>query len=291
MTTTNTNAYDDLIRLVRVARGLEAGGFNNAAKLAWGLLYSEEVKASSAGGVPRGAELDAELGMLVASFTAAGADPAVIAALDEARAAVREDRTIPHPRIPDVYVSRTTGAVFLGDPPDVTASNDHRLGLRKFPAIWYFDPLSPHEVLDALAAAPDIVEAQLNGLSIEQMNRSPAPGEWSIRELLGHLHMAQEVLAVRVEKLLAEDNPQLQGLAVWAMEQKPLSPGDLLERYRASREHVVTRLKAIPFADWWRAGWHEEFARVTILDQATYFARHEMSHLPQFADIRKAVGI
>jgi hypothetical protein len=282
---------DHFIRLARAARGLEAGGFNNGAKLLWGLLFAEEVRASNEQGIPRDAELDAELSAIAESLKADGFNPAVLVALENARAAVREERTIPHPDIPDVYVSRTSGEVFLGEPPEDTASGDQRLGLRKFPAIWYFDPLSPHEVLAALIAAPDLIESQLNGLSAEQMNQSPVSGEWSIRELLGHLLMAQELLAVRVEKLLAEDNPSLQGLAVWAMEQKPLSSGEIIERYRASREHVVTRLQAIPFADWWRAGWHEEFARVTVLDQATYFARHEMSHMPQFAAIRKTVGV
>jgi hypothetical protein len=285
-----SDGSDKLIRLARAARGLEAGGFNNGAKLLWGLLFAEEVRASNEQGVPRGAELDAELGAIAESLKADGVNPAVLTALENARAAVREERTIPHPDIPDVYVSRTSGEVFLSDPPAFTASNDHLLGLRKFPAIWYFDSLPPHEVLAALTAAPDLIESQLNGLSADQMNQSPVPGEWSVRELLGHLLMAQELLAVRVEKLLAEENPSLQGLAVWAMEQKPLSPSEILERYRASREHVVTRLKAIPFADWWRAGWHEEFARVTILDQATYFARHEMSHIPQFAQLHQFVG-
>jgi hypothetical protein len=48
--------YALLIRLVRVARGLEAGGFYNAAKLCWALAYSEEVCASKRMGVPTGGE-------------------------------------------------------------------------------------------------------------------------------------------------------------------------------------------------------------------------------------------
>jgi hypothetical protein len=287
---TSSDAYDGLIRLVRAAKGLEARGYNNASKLVWGLLFSEEVKAANQQGIPRGAELEAELGAIIESMKATESKPEIIAALENGRTAVKENRTIEYSEIPDVFVSRTSGELFIGDPPELTASNDHRLGLRQFPAIWYLDPLSPGVVLDALTTAPDLIESQIAGLSVEQMNQAPEPGEWSIREVLGHLLMAQELLAFSAEKLLSEDNPQLAGVAVWAQEQKPLSPGEILERYRASREHVVTRLKAIPFADWWRAGWHGEWGRVTLLDQATYFARHEMSHMPQFAQIRKAVG-
>jgi hypothetical protein len=284
------NAHKDLIRLVRAAGGLEAGGFNNAAKLIWAILFSEEVQAANEVGTPRGAELVAELGAMIESMKAAGAKAEVIAALENGRLAAHEDRTIEYSEIPDVFVSRTSGEIFIGDPPELSASHDHRLGLRQFPAIWYLDPLTPSVVLDALTTAPALIEAQLTGLSADQMNQSPAPGEWSMRELLGHLLMAQELLAFRAEKLLSEDNPQLAGVAVWAQEQKPLSPGEMLERYRVSREVTVTRLKAIPFADWWRSGWHGEWGRVTLLDQATYFARHEMSHMPQFAQIRAAVG-
>ncbi len=40
----------------------------------------------------------------------------------------------------------------------------------------------------------------------------------------------------------------------------------------------------------WRTGHHDEFGEVTVLQQASYFAKHERSHLPQIAESRRAIG-
>ena len=58
----NVKSYEHLIRLVRVARGLEAGGYYNAAKLFWAMVFSEELRASNEQGVPLEAgDLDREM--------------------------------------------------------------------------------------------------------------------------------------------------------------------------------------------------------------------------------------
>ncbi len=41
------------------------------------------------------------------------------------------------------------------------------------------------------------------------------------------------------------------------------------------------KLEAIPFADWWRTGRHEEFGVVSSKQQVSYFASHELTHLSQ----------
>lgn len=282
---------DHLIKLICAARGAEAGGYNGVAKLLWALAYSEEVKASNQVGIPRGVELDGELSAIIEALKARSGDTSVIAALEKGLQSVREDRTVNYADVPGVYVSRTTGEVILGEPPEFTPNHDHRLGLREFKAIWYFEPMSPAECLNALEHNPDVVAEQISGLTAEQLLVAPAPGEWNMRELLWHLLQAQELVAARVEKMLTENHPSLEGMAVWAMKDgQAISPGDILERYRASREVMVAHLKAIAPADWYRAGWHSEFGEQTVLSQATYFARHEMSHMPQFAQIRRAVS-
>lgn len=48
-----------------------------------------------------------------------------------------------------------------------------------------------------------------------------------------------------------------------------------------SRQEIIVRLDSIPFAVWWRTGRHEEFGVVSIKQQVSYFASHELTHLPQ----------
>lgn len=281
---------DNIIRLIRAARGLEAGGYYGVGKVLRALAYSEEVKASNAAGIPRGAELDAEVSALTNDLRAVGSDSAVLAALEKGLRAVREDRTVPYADIPAVHVSRTNGDIFVGEPPEFTGNHDHRLGLREFKPIWYSEPLSPGEALAALENNPPLIDAQIKGLTEQQLLVAPAAGEWNMHQLLWHLMMAQELLTERIDLMLTQSNPPLEGKAIWAQkDQQDMSTGEVLEHYHDLRDDLVERLKGTPTDDWWRTGWHDEFGQQTVLSQATYFARHEMSHMPQFGQIRRAV--
>lgn len=281
-------AYDQLIRLISVARGLEAGGYYGAAKLIWALAYSEEVKASNELGIPRGAALTHDLSTIIEDLKADD-DLAPAAALAKALEVVRKDTAVPFDAVPEVHVSRTTGDVFIGTPPETTTANDHPLGLREFRPVWFFEPLTPAEVLKALETNPDLFAKQIEGMTAEQLLIAPAPGEWNMRELLMHIYNAQKLCAGRIERLLTEEQPDLAAASTWAEKDKDeLSPAEIIAAYRDSRSQMLQRLTAIPFTDWWRPGWHTEFGPQTVLGQATYFARHELSHMPQFAQIRKA---
>lgn len=280
----------DPIRLVQLARAVEAGGYYNLSKLLWALAYSQEVRAG--GALPKGAELEAELGRLAADLRGAGAPAEVLRALERGRAGVSEDRTIPATDIPAVEVCRACGQLFLGQElASCPRCGAHRLTFREFLPVYYLEPLTPEAVLEALASGPAEVGAAIGGLSESQMSRDPADGEWAVRNVLWHLLMAQEVLAARVEKMLQEDDPSLEAVAVWTLQgAESLSAGEIFERYRGSREALVRRLGRIDPAGWWRSARHPEFIRFNLLQQTGYHAKHERSHLPQIAEIRRALG-
>ena len=282
--------YGQLVQLIQAARGLEAGGYYGLAKVLWALVYSAEINASNAAGIPRSAALDSTITEIINNLKADGTDAAIINALEKGFQAVREDRTVPYNDIPNVYVSRTRGEVFIGEPPELTSNNDHALALREFKGIWYFDPLSPAEVLEALESDPATIQKQMAELSPDQLLIAPAHSEWNMHQLLWHLMSAQDLLSERVNLMLTQDNPNLASKAVWAQKDEAnMSTGEVLEHYLDSRHKLIDRLKALPAADWWRTSWHDEFGKQTVLSQATYFARHEMSHMPQFAQIVQTV--
>ena len=52
-------------------------------------------------------------------------------------------------------------------------------------------------------------------------------------------------------------------------------------RLESEWQYNIPELETIPLADWWRTGRHEEFGVVSIKQQASYFASHEWTHLPQ----------
>ncbi len=289
---TPSTDYDLLLRTVRLTRELEKGGFYNAAKLFWAAAFSHEIRATNAMPLADGPDsLLNEMDAVIAALGAAGSDSAVIAAMRSSMHGVLENRTISWDEVPAVAVCRACGAIRLGDRGACPACGADALTLRQVTPIWFFDPLSPAEVLAALGSGPAALNAFVDGLSEAQLNHPPEPGEWSIRETLWHLLVAEQLFAGRVHKLLTEENPLLSGMASWTVTgEGELSAQDILGRLLALRQDTLSRLQEMAAGDWWRTGFHEEWGQVTLLQQATYSARHERSHFAQIAGARQAAG-
>ena len=285
---------DHLVRLVRLARGLEMGGFYNAAKLLWAAAYSQEVRSSNALSIPTlPTDLSAEMTGMVAELKAMGIHSDVIAAFERGQKGVEKNATIPATDVPETNVCRSCGEIVLGPVPDTCPNcGAWELTFRTFPAVYYLEPLPPDQALEKLAAVPDTVMGLIRRLSEDQMARQPKPGEWSIHEVLVHIMLAQELLAGRVKKMLAEDNPSLSAMSASELQDvDAISAREVLDVFRTSREKTVADLRAAAPLGWWRTGEHEEFAMVTVLQQASYFARHDHNHLTQIRQILKAIGV
>ncbi len=288
----DAGSYERLIRLVRVALALEAHGYYNAAKLLRAIVYSEEIRASNRQGLPVPiAELDRQMQMAIGELQSAGIAPQIIEALQHGRQGALEDRTISLTEIPQVHVCRTCGEIFLGRVPDRCPTCGARaITFKEFLPYYFLEPLPQRQALLALKSTPDELEQLVRGLTEEQMSRSPAPGEWSIRDVLWHLLVAQNIFAGRVDKILWEHNPSLKGVAAWAIgSEGSLSVREILQRLRTSRQETLDKLRGLTLQGWLRPARHEEFGQVTLLQQASYFAKHDRYHMPQIEAIRRVV--
>ena len=281
---------DRIGRLAAVGRGLEREGAYNAAKLVRAALERELFRYADdeapVGAAAAGAAL-AEL-----ALPPLGDEPA--AWLDRIPAVadvVRTGGTVTLRDVPPIRLCRVCGELFIGDdvPPACPSCEAPGLSFREVLPVWYLEPAEPGTILAALAAGPGHVAAALEGRADAALDRAPAPGEWSARETLQHLVFTEALLAGRVGRLLAEDDPDLAAWSVgWGT-----APSDegievtgdpasaIVARYRALRHVTVERLRALDEAGWARSGRHPEWGRVTVLGQAAYFARHEASHLAQ----------
>lgn len=192
---------------------------------------------------------------------------------------------IPHP-----YVCRTCGHLTLGGVPKKCPTCGAWGGtFQWFPPVYWLQALDPTEALERLQKSPLEVAALIEGLSEEVMNRPAEDGGWAIRNIVSHLRDAQGVLAFRIDLFLKEENPLLESKAVfaWARDEneRPPSTHEIFDAYCASRQEMIAKLEAIPLADWWRTGRHEEFGVVSIKQQVSYFASHELTHLPQIEQL------
>jgi uncharacterized damage-inducible protein DinB len=288
-----SDKYDKIVRIVKLARGLEMGGFYNAAKLMWASAYSQELRDSNVAGVPTlPTDLSAELVNVIADFKSDGANPQLIDALERGMRAVKDNATIPASDIPEVHVCRTCGEIVLGTAPEACPNcGAWELTFRTFPAVYYLEPLPPDQALASLESSPELVLSLVRRLNEDQMLRQPKVGEWSIREVLVHLLMAQDLLAGRVTRMLAQDNPSLKAMNAWNLDElAETTSRALVDSFRESRDKTVAELKAAAPLGWWRTGEHEEFGSVTVLQQASYFAKHDHNHLTQIRQVLKAIG-
>jgi len=89
-------------------------------------------------------------------------------------------------------------------------------------------------------------------------------------------------------------DPVLESLAVfeWAAreEEQPPTAREIFTDYQASRHATLERLEGIPMEMWGCRGFHQEFGEVTLLQQASYFALHEITHMPKIQELRQLGG-
>lgn len=289
MSTNSSSWADTLAQLLALASRLEREGQYNVAKLARAAADALGRRSAYRIDLPADlAVLAAETDRLAAAVAELGAGDDLAAALRVGAAGLRESRVTLYSETPDVFVCRTCGAATLHEPAGPCAvCGAWADTFQRFLAVYWLNDLEPPAALARLRQTPQIVAALLAAAPPAALAREPVPGDWSLRQAVGHLRDAQGVLAQRLELMLAQDNPRLTALAVFAWAQQeaenPPSPLAIFADYRAEREQLLTRLETLPLADWWRTGQHEEFGTVTIRQQVSYFAAHESTHLHQIA--------
>jgi hypothetical protein len=153
------------------------------------------------------------------------------------------------------------------------------------------EPSNPMTVLALLARNATDLERLVGDLSEDVCARHPSAGAWSIHEHVAHFYDAQEMLDTRVDRMLADDDPELAALSVFEFAAQedlhPTTAAKTLAAFRVKRATCVARLEALPLRDLWRTARHAEFGQITILRQASYIAYHEQTHLPEIEQLRQ----
>jgi hypothetical protein len=237
-----------------------------------------------------------ELETSIDRLGAIGADTDLVAALQVGAAKLARDdhRDMLVDESPDVFVCRTCGHIAFRQAPAHCPDCVSWAGrFRKFVPVFNADnaePTNPFDVIALLARNSDDLESLVGDLTEEVCARRPGPDVWSVREHVAHFFDAQETLDARIDRMLADDDPDLAVLSIFELasqeELHPANTADMLAAFRRKRASCVARLEALPLKDLWRTGRHAEFGRLTILRQANYMACHEQTHLPDIEQLR-----
>lgn len=152
-------------------------------------------------------------------------------------------------------------------------------------------PLPAADVMTALAAAPGRLRAVAAGLDDAQRRQRPAPGEWGLNEIIGHLlHVETEAFLPRLRRIAREDVPAFPAFSpdAWARERD--HSGDAfdasLAAFERARAETIAFLRTLPAGAGDRLGLAGFFGPVSLLQYATHVADHDIEHLAQMARAR-----
>jgi uncharacterized damage-inducible protein DinB len=130
-------------------------------------------------------------------------------------------------------------------------------------------------------------------LTLRQMRKRPAPGKWSIAEILAHLAETELVGGYRIRKILESSGTPIQAFDqnVWARNSNYArqDPQKSLRMFRVLRESNLALLESQPRKKWNHYGIHAERGKESVAHVAAMFAGHDVNHLRQVERIAKQV--
>jgi len=151
----------------------------------------------------------------------------------------------------------------------------------------YASFLADNNPSEVIAATPGKLTVILQNLSEEQINRAPAPGKWSIREILCHLADGEGVFAFRIRQTLAQPNHVIQPFDQddWARAYAAYTAQEALAVFTAVRNWNKTLLQSLPSEAFNRVVTHPERGTMTLQTVVETMGGHDLNHLKQIEAI------
>jgi len=145
----------------------------------------------------------------------------------------------------------------------------------------------------ALAETPGTLIALARGLTRAQLLKRPAPGKWSIHEIVCHLADAEIANAWRYRKVLAEDEF---GITTWdqdrwasAHQYRRQDLRLVLEQFRTLRGRNVALMKLVGRQAWSRTATHPTLGTLSAGQIIFHQVHHSANHVAQIERIRKSL--
>jgi DinB superfamily len=145
--------------------------------------------------------------------------------------------------------------------------------------------------LDLLQATPTILRGLMAELSAEDVRWKPAPGRFSVAEVLAHLsHSEGHCYRARLDRFLSEENPQFesddaqQHLELYG----DMDPEDAFDHFEEQRETNIEALRDLPPGAGDRKAMHEKVGPITLAQMLNEWALHDLGHIRQIAELARA---
>jgi len=140
-------------------------------------------------------------------------------------------------------------------------------------------------------AGPAVLNAAVAGLSDAELDHRPADGGWTPREVVHHVADSEMTSAIRLRRLIAEDDPLIVGYdgdefaRRLHYSKRPIEPA--LAAVTAARTTTAQILHGLTEAEWARTGTHSDSGAYGVGQWLEIYAVHCDEHADQ---IRRALA-
>jgi hypothetical protein len=147
-------------------------------------------------------------------------------------------------------------------------------------------------VFEILATTPEKVRREVAALSPREIRRKPAPGKWSVQEILAHLEDIEGPgFRGRVEAILSQDHPLLPSFdqEARAIERRydRTNPKRTLDSWVRQRRANLKWLRTLRPAQLKRRGTHEKMGEMSAEEFIYEWAFHDLGHLKQILEVKR----
>lgn len=148
------------------------------------------------------------------------------------------------------------------------------------------------DLLDRFRRGAELVAVVSTGSAGAEWDFVPAPGKWSIRQIICHLADSEMIGRYRLASVIAEDNPTLMWYDqdAWAvnLDYSKRKFSQALETFRRVRGENYELLKDLPEEAFARTGVHSKNGPMTLKDLLLMYAEHAEGHARQIKEAREA---
>ena len=143
-------------------------------------------------------------------------------------------------------------------------------------------------LIDRYSDGYRVVTEALEGITDAELDARPGPGKWTAREIVHHLADSEMTSAIRLRRLIAEDQPVIVGYDQEEFARKlyydrPIASS--LDAFKAARATSAEILRRLTDAEWARMGTHSESGPYGVEKWLEIYAQHAHGHADQ---IRRA---
>jgi hypothetical protein len=151
----------------------------------------------------------------------------------------------------------------------------------------YASSLGSRDPREVIAQTPGRLRELMDSLGREAADKSPAPGKWSVREILCHLADCEIVFAFRYRQTLAEPHHVIQPFDqdLWAKNYAAYDAESALAVFTAVRNYNLKLIASLPPEAFSKPATHPERGTMTFGTIVETMGGHDLNHIGQIEKI------